>query len=113
MWSKAHVATFLHAPADLEVHRGNDGRIYVLDTARVFPPVVPTRKKKGEHLYQMFRPEFVKLNPVPLSSDAFSWFAGNINIPEVKANNDVSAIYHSYRIRSISVLFGLVRRLWI
>lgn len=28
----------LCAPADIEVHIGTDGRIYVLDFARVFPP---------------------------------------------------------------------------
>lgn len=31
----------LAAPCDIEVHRGTDGRLYVLDTARVFPPERP------------------------------------------------------------------------
>ena len=35
----------LYGPTDIEVHRGRDGRFYVLDTARVFPPlpVAPDR----------------------------------------------------------------------
>eukprot|EP01122_Echinamoeba_exundans_P010551 TRINITY_DN3977_c0_g2_i1.p1 TRINITY_DN3977_c0_g2~~TRINITY_DN3977_c0_g2_i1.p1 ORF type:complete len:2020 (-),score=323.99 TRINITY_DN3977_c0_g2_i1:241-6300(-) len=31
----------ISAPCDIEVHRGKDGNIYVLDTARVFPPEYP------------------------------------------------------------------------
>lgn len=72
---------FLHAPADVEGHEGTDGRFYLVDTARVFPPAA-TKKglpaSKGSHLYQCLRPELVKLNPVPLSSDAFSkWGASS------------------------------------
>lgn len=33
----------LAGPCDIEVHQGLDGRFYVLDTARVFPPGVPPR----------------------------------------------------------------------
>lgn len=42
---KAHAVTnsqvIIHAPCDIEVHRGKDNNIYVLDTARVFPPEFP------------------------------------------------------------------------
>jgi hypothetical protein len=31
----------IHAPCDIEVHHGTDGRFYVLDTARVYPPEFP------------------------------------------------------------------------
>lgn len=31
--------TVLYAPVDIEGHRGTDGRLYLLDTARVNPPV--------------------------------------------------------------------------
>jgi hypothetical protein len=34
---------FLHGPADLEGHLGNDGRYYLLDFARLFPPEPVTR----------------------------------------------------------------------
>lgn len=44
------------------------------DTARLFPPTSSKSK-----LYALLRPEFVKLNPVPLSSDAFSAFGGADN----------------------------------
>lgn len=64
----------IFGPADLEVHRGKDGRVYILDTARVSPPLVPDRSKKGSFLYRLMRPEFVSSYGVPLSSDAFSGF---------------------------------------
>ena len=34
--------TTLCGPADVEGHRGNDGRFYLLDTARIFPPEEPS-----------------------------------------------------------------------
>mmetsp|Transcript_29066 Transcript_29066/g.73052 ORF Transcript_29066/g.73052 Transcript_29066/m.73052 type:complete len:1029 (-) Transcript_29066:1489-4575(-) len=34
----------MHGPADLEGHKGTDGKYYVLDTARLFPPEHPTLK---------------------------------------------------------------------
>lgn len=44
---KGHLVTEqnipVFAPCDIEVHRGKDGNIYVLDTARVFPPEFPFR----------------------------------------------------------------------
>lgn len=47
-------------------------------------------RKKGEHLFQLFRPEFVKLNPVPLSSDAFSKFGIDPFAPEDNIHNKVN-----------------------
>jgi hypothetical protein len=92
--------TFLHGPADIEVHRGSDGRFYILDTgnnisssffffrfvyffsvallclllARVFPPCVPDRTLKVSHLYRMLRPELLRKQKTKLSADAFSNF---------------------------------------
>lgn len=57
-------------PADIEVHLGTDGRYYVLDLARVFPPEAPTAARN--HLFNLLRPEFVQSYAIPLSSDAFS-----------------------------------------
>ena len=37
----------LYAPVDIEVHHGKDNRFYVLDTARVFPPVAPNQFYRG------------------------------------------------------------------
>jgi hypothetical protein len=56
----------------LEVHRGLDGRYYVIDTSRLFPPERPQRAKldrniRSSHLYCLLRPEFVKSYPKPLS----------------------------------------------
>ena len=50
---KGHICTnrdatqevFLHGPADLEGHLGNDGRYYLLDFARLFPPEPPNHEK--------------------------------------------------------------------
>eukprot|EP00029_Vermamoeba_vermiformis_P005306 TRINITY_DN1805_c0_g1_i1.p1 TRINITY_DN1805_c0_g1~~TRINITY_DN1805_c0_g1_i1.p1 ORF type:complete len:772 (-),score=122.44 TRINITY_DN1805_c0_g1_i1:14-2329(-) len=57
---------------DCEGHRGTDGRIYVLDTARVMPPEPPTAK--GTVFYRLFRSEFVRVFAKPLCSDSFSSF---------------------------------------
>ena len=71
---------FLFAPCDIEGHLGTDGRMYVLDFARVFPPETPTidggaPRYRGGHLYRLLRPELVKqFEGGPLSSDAFSGF---------------------------------------
>ena len=77
---RAHVAGTaapqrLCAPCDIEVHRGTDDRLYVLDTARVFPPEPPVSGVRGAALHRLLRPELVRSNPVALSPDAFSAFA--------------------------------------
>eukprot|EP01133_Synstelium_polycarpum_P015910 gene15910-18908_t len=67
-------ATFLHSPADLEGHVGFDGRLYLLDFARLFPPEAPKRGLKMGHLYRLLRPEFVRNYKHALCSDSFSRF---------------------------------------
>ncbi|KAL6047498.1 Histidine kinase A [Balamuthia mandrillaris] len=69
---------FLYACGDIEVHRGKDGRFYLLDTHRVMPPMIPDSRYKGTFLYRLFRPEFVKYyrppdakDKLPLCSDGF------------------------------------------
>lgn len=62
------------SPADLEGHLGTDGKFYVLDFSRVFPPEPPKKDIQGSHLFRLLRPELVKSNPVPLCPDAFSGF---------------------------------------
>lgn len=37
-------ATSLWTPIDLEVHEGLDGKIYLLDFSRLFPPVEPDNR---------------------------------------------------------------------
>jgi len=64
----------IHAAGDIELHMGKDGRMYLIDLARAFPPEDP---KKVSHLpvsghpllYRMLRPELLqKLK----SSDKFN-----------------------------------------
>lgn len=61
-------------PADIEVHRGTDGRYYMLDFARLWPPEVPTQGLQASFLIRKMRPELVRSSPKPLCSDAFSRF---------------------------------------
>ena len=68
--------TFLFGPFDIEGHRGDDGRAYLLDFHRTFPPEPPHASQHLPHLkkpalVRMLRPELVRNHPAPLSSDAF------------------------------------------
>lgn len=65
---------YLFGPVDIEGHKGLDGRFYVVDTARLFPPTTPVRGVRSCHLYKLMRAEAVRANPKALSSDAFSFF---------------------------------------
>jgi len=68
----------MYTPVDLEGHRGLDGRDYLLDFSRIFPPEAPDRHVRCSHLFRLFRPEFVKLYSSlygPLSPDAYSKFS--------------------------------------
>jgi tetratricopeptide (TPR) repeat protein len=64
----------LHGPSDMEGHRGTDGRYFLLDLARVFPPETPDPGEKASFLYRLLRPELVARFDSPLSSDAFTVF---------------------------------------
>ena len=66
------------APCDIEGHIGLDGKRYVLDFGRVFPPTYTAAVHKT-YLYQHFRPEFLATYAQPLSSDMFSKFGGGDN----------------------------------
>jgi len=64
---------------DIEVHKiseNNEEVFYVLDLARVFPPVKSTCDIPGGIFYQMFRPELLKeftsFHNILLSSDSLS-----------------------------------------
>ncbi|PRP85823.1 hypothetical protein PROFUN_06015 [Planoprotostelium fungivorum] len=73
---------FIHGPTDIEGHQGKDGRYYVIDFQRVFPPERPQDgQPKRSILYNLFRPEFVTKYSRPLSSDAMSGF-GRLNKEE-------------------------------
>ncbi|PRP83340.1 hypothetical protein PROFUN_09321 [Planoprotostelium fungivorum] len=61
-----------YTPVDLEVHVGSDGRFYMIDFSRMFPPETPRVESKMGHMFRLLRPEFVKNYPIPLCSDAHS-----------------------------------------
>jgi len=61
-------------PIDVEGHLGYDGKYYLVDFSRLFPPQSLTPGHKLGNLYQLLRPEFVRNYEVPLCSDALSKF---------------------------------------
>ena len=63
-----------YTPIDLEGHLGTDGRYYLIDFSRLFPPQSLSPAHRMGHLYQLLRPEFVRMYFRPLCSDAFSSF---------------------------------------
>lgn len=91
--------------SNTESQKQNSKRSYVvLDLARLFPPQMPLPTEKGSkhrpYLYELLRPEFVKTNPAPLSSDAFSPF--NSADPRAKEHNDeVAAACH--RLKTVRI----------
>ncbi|KAL6045370.1 Clu domain-containing protein [Balamuthia mandrillaris] len=81
----------MYTPLDLEVHKGQDDRLYVIDCHRLFPPEAPLpllkaftnntiskdekECKASTFLTRLLRPEFVRsYSPAPLCNDAFSNF---------------------------------------
>eukprot|EP01103_Thecamoeba_quadrilineata_P017072 TRINITY_DN5918_c0_g1_i1.p1 TRINITY_DN5918_c0_g1~~TRINITY_DN5918_c0_g1_i1.p1 ORF type:complete len:585 (+),score=95.88 TRINITY_DN5918_c0_g1_i1:3-1757(+) len=64
----------LYSASDIEGHKAHDGKHYLLDFSRTWPPETPKPGVKSAHLYRLLRPELVKTNRVPLCSDAFSGF---------------------------------------
>eukprot|EP01133_Synstelium_polycarpum_P018667 gene18667-22333_t len=71
---KSHIMANVEidAPFDVEVHRGTDGRYYMLDFARTFPPFYPGGRMEHPRqiMYRMMRPELVKANEIPLNPDS-------------------------------------------
>jgi Clustered mitochondria/WD domain, G-beta repeat/Translation initiation factor eIF3 subunit 135 len=72
----------IYGPIDCEVHVSHvDGKAYQIDAARLMPPEAPMPAVVGHasslsspahHLCALLRPELVRANAVPLSSDAYS-----------------------------------------
>lgn len=72
--------TELVTAGDVEGHLSHkDARLYLVDLARILPPI-PPRPHTCDHLVRQFRPEFLRLfsSERALSSDAYSrWGAHN------------------------------------
>ena len=78
---------------DLEGHKGKDGKKYLLDFSRTFPPVFKPVEDRQEYdkvwpFYHMFRAEFLLRYKIfsLLSPDAYSNFQSPLR-PEAKAEN--------------------------
>ena len=97
----------VHGPADLEGHRGKDGRMYLLDFSRVFPPEAPEPGAKDSRaiFHRLLRPELVKRSDIPLSSDAFSKFQKDD--PKDKALNGQVHVATEMLFREIIPQFAL------
>ena len=50
---KGDGAKVLHSAADIEGHLGTDGRFYLIDFSRTFPPTDPNRDIPCSHLFQV------------------------------------------------------------
>lgn len=67
-------------PGDIEGHLGRDGRYYLLDFSRACPPECPLPNQpmeKGSLFFKLLRPELVRGNRAPLSSDALTRWGMN------------------------------------
>ena len=62
----------LYGPVDIEVHRGKDGRFYVLDTARLFPPLPVLAHRESFISLSLF--SFFSLSPPFSFSRLLSFF---------------------------------------
>ncbi|EGC36444.1 hypothetical protein DICPUDRAFT_31848 [Dictyostelium purpureum] len=83
---------FIYGPGDIEIHKGFDNRYYMIDFARIFPPMYPcvlnSNKKIGRDIfYSMIRPELLTRSTKPLSSDGFSGWQTD-TLDNVKSLND-------------------------
>lgn len=79
----------ISGPVDIEVHKGEDDRLYVIDVARLMPPEAPDLTlipHPRSNYFKLLRPCLVFKNNLPLSSDAFSGFGRN---NEEEHNEDV------------------------
>jgi hypothetical protein len=90
----------LWLPVDTEVHLGSDGRLYVVDLARLMPPVPPPpadEDRGNSYLFRHFRPEFLRRHPeLALSSDAFSRFAATA-APDEAGRSRPACAWHASR----------------
>lgn len=79
----------------MEGHIGEDGRMYLLDFSRLFPPERPLpNAPRFMYLCRLLRPEFVKIyseNFGPLSSDAYSRFSADKGEADERSTIEINA----------------------
>lgn len=64
-------------PVDIEIHKGEDDRLYVIDVARLMPPEAPELSitpHERSNYFMLLRPCLVFKYAYPLSSDAYTGF---------------------------------------
>jgi hypothetical protein len=79
-------------PGDIEVHLGKDGRMYIVDTARLFCAETPNGRK-GAAFYRLLRPEFVRTYKIPLSSDCFTGWGTCNKVIAVDCGDSIISLY--------------------
>ena len=106
----------IYAAFDVEGHEASDGRFYLLDLARTFPPELPLKEERptwpqNAFLYRLLRPELVKKSPFPICSDAGTriqqqdpeWKTYNKNARSLKAQL-LREIVPNFGIRFVSIV---------
>jgi hypothetical protein len=69
-------------PADIEGHVGEDGQVYIVDVARLFPAETPhlaLHRIPRSEFFHVLRPELVKKFRCALSSDAWTAFGRTVD----------------------------------
>ena len=89
---------YFWCPADIRGYRGSDERLYICNLGRTYPPEHPEetphirREPRDMSIFwKLLRPEFVRRNPLPLSSDALSMFCDETRDEEEHSLNIKSA----------------------
>jgi hypothetical protein len=87
----------IYGAGDVEVHRGTDGRHYVVDFARCSAPEAPPHLGDRRTVFsRLLRPEFTRAYKKPLCADAFTRWDANRDDAVVHAQDVVEATQYLY-----------------
>jgi hypothetical protein len=87
----------IYGAGDVEVHRGTDGRHYVVDFARCSAPEAPPHLGDRRTVFsRLLRPEFTRAYKKPLCADAFTRWDANRDDAVVHAQDVVDATQYLY-----------------
>ncbi|MDP2437575.1 MAG: hypothetical protein Q8P67_17670 [archaeon] len=105
---RQHPAKVIYGPVDIEGHLGYDGRFYLLDVARLFPPKYFTRQQYqlGQQLWDQLRPELVIQFSSPLSSDALSNFQHSSETQSNREIRDATRFLTDVQVPLVASLFN-------